>query len=70
MLLIPGAEVTMNRYRRYSFIAAAVLLRGAPLQPAPAQTAPAVEAAYTAILAHPKGLDGVTRPALPVRTTK
>src|ERR1041385_6832900 len=44
----------MNRYRRYSFITAVLLLSAALAPDARAQTAPAVEAAYTAILAHPK----------------
>src|SRR4051794_12920021 len=44
----------MNRHRRYSFITAVLLLGGALAPDARAQIAPAVEAAYTAILAHPK----------------
>jgi len=44
----------MNRPRRYSFITAVLLVSGALAPDARAQTAPAVEAAYTAILAHPK----------------
>jgi tripeptide aminopeptidase len=44
----------MNTRKRYILIAVALLLSGSMLQDARAQTAPAVEAAYTAILAHPK----------------
>jgi acetylornithine deacetylase/succinyl-diaminopimelate desuccinylase-like protein len=44
----------MNGHQRYSFITAVLLLSAAVAPDARAQTAPAVEAAYTAILAHPK----------------
>src|SRR5215212_7705814 len=44
----------MNIHRRYSLIAVALLLGGSMLPHARAQTAPAVDAATTAILAHPK----------------
>src|SRR3954447_16894359 len=44
----------MKNRRRFTFIAAVLFLSGAPLHHARAQTAPAVEAAYTAILADPK----------------
>src|ERR1044072_3438663 len=44
----------MNRHRRYSFITAVLLVSGALAPGARTQTSPAVEAAYSAILAHPK----------------
>src|SRR3954451_10082721 len=44
----------MKNRRRFTFIAAVLFLSGAPLHHARAQTAPAVEAAYSAILADPK----------------
>lgn len=44
----------MNRYQRSSFISAVLLLSTALAPDAFAQTAPAVEAAWTAILAHPR----------------
>src|SRR3954468_8477012 len=44
----------MKKQWRFILIAAVLFLGGAPLQHARAQTAPAVEAAYTAILGHPK----------------
>ncbi|HEV7601975.1 MAG TPA: hypothetical protein VGO49_17180 [Bradyrhizobium sp.] len=43
-----------NRHKRYGLIAAVLLLSGPLARDACAQTAPAVESAYTAILAHPK----------------
>src|SRR4051812_26084394 len=44
----------MNRHQQYSFITAVLLLSGALALDARAQTSPAVDVAYTAILAHPK----------------
>src|SRR3954454_23510470 len=44
----------MKNHWRFTFVAAVLALSGAPLQHARAQTAPAVEAAYSAILADPK----------------
>src|SRR5437868_2010485 len=44
----------MNKYRQFSLVAAVLLVSGALARDACAQTAPAVGAAYTANLAHPK----------------
>jgi acetylornithine deacetylase/succinyl-diaminopimelate desuccinylase-like protein len=44
----------MNKHWRFILIAAVLFLSGAELQHVRAQTAPAVDAAYTAILAHAK----------------
>jgi acetylornithine deacetylase/succinyl-diaminopimelate desuccinylase-like protein len=44
----------MKNHWPFTALAAVLFLSGAPLQHARAQIAPAVEAAYTAILAHPK----------------